>query len=230
MENGIIVGEKTIRILDVNVRTWHQTGLQFRAGEGFNRRRHTDINLMVWHWTGGEGEPPEVFGTLQKRELGVEFSISRIGEIWQFCDPLIVDTADAGGVNARSVGCEMVCYGVPSALTLWRPPRQGRDREIYEDEINGKRYKIGWFYPAQLRAALALADALAEGLPHIERRVPETSPRVLLPTELKNFAGHLGHYHISQRKQDPGPRLIEHLYDHFRETAITARLSREPHV
>lgn len=230
MENGIIVGEKMIRIPDVRVRTWHDTGLQFRAGEGFNKRRHQDINLMVWHWTGGEGEPSEIFKTLKKRELGVEFAIARTGDIWQFCDPLIVDTADAGSVNARSIGCEMVCYGIPSALTLWRPPKLGRDREIYEDQINGKTYKIGWFYPAQIKAALALADALTGALPRIERRVPEISPRVLLPTELKAFAGHLGHYHVSQQKQDPGPRLIERLYDHFRETEITARLSREPHV
>lgn len=195
---------------------------EFRAGDGYNKRRRSVIDSCVWHWTGGEGEPDRVAETLRKRKLGVEFAISRVGAIWQFCDPLEVDTADAGVMNARSVGVEIVCYGYAASwqapgrvLRVPVVPALGRDRERYVDTVHGKPVETAWFYPAQLRAAATLARTLSAAL-HIPRVVPREQGggvlrRAMLPLELRAFAGHLGHYQITAEKRDPGSRLLEYL-------------------
>lgn len=203
-------GERTPIVL-----TWHDHGISFAPGEGYNKKRRLTIDLAVWHWTGGEGEPPAMAAVLKNRGYGVEFAIARTGVIYQFVDPLLVDTADAAGVNARSVGIEIVSYGFRQSSSGWQPPKAGHDRALREVSIHGQRVKTAAFYPAQLAAARALADGLSRALP-IPRKVPLTAAgtpvtKSLPLTDLARFQGHVGHFHVTAQKLDPGPDFMAEL-------------------
>lgn len=209
-----VAGERTPIVL-----TWRDHGISFAPGQGWNKRRKQQIDLVVWHWTGGEGEPPAVAKVLKNRGYGVEFAIARTGVIYQFCDPLLVDTADAGSVNARSVGVEIVSYGMRSRTPGWKPPRAGAGRPVRKVAIHGVRCEVAAFHPEQLAAARALADGLSRGL-GIPRKVPTTregvvTSKLLSPGELAQFKGHIGHYHCSRQKCDPGPEFMAELNRFF---------------
>lgn len=205
------------------VRRWNDGLLpvvpEFKAGDGYNKRRVKPIDLMVWHWTGGEQDPISMAETLRKRELGIEVSIDCCtGIVYQFCDPLVVDTADAGIVNSRSMGCEIVCYGYRSVWELKHAmgvPKLGRDRPTYEAVTHGRAVKTAQFYPAQMRAAIAVANAVSTAIPAIRRRVPVYNAGALYPKDLRAFTGHIGHFHITDKKRDPGPWFMDQLRADF---------------
>lgn len=217
---------------------------EFRAGDGYNKSRiKWPVDLCVWHWTGGEAEPDRMAETLRERKLGVEFAVSRAGNIFQFCDPRAVDTADAGGVNNRSVGVEVVNYGYAAGFTIDpvraikvpTVPKLGKDRETYEAMTHGRVVKTAKLYPAQMAACIALAEAISASIPSIPRSVPlmpagvtgyhrifptalgpsSVLDRSMEPARLSQFAGHIGHYQITDQKRDPGPWFMEQLYAHF---------------
>ena len=209
-QRAIVVGDREYPVVP-EVRLWTETGLEFRAGEGYNKRRRRDIDLAVYHWQGGEGDPERLFETLQSQDYGVEFSAFR-GVIWQYCDPLIVDTADAGIVNKRSVGVEIPNYGYRAR---GRPiPRKGRGRSTYGCTLRGARRRFAHFWPEDIAAVISLAEALSKALP-IPRAVPVDPDfycilaRTMTAEELAAFKGHLGHFHITKRKSDPGFDLLE---------------------
>lgn len=199
---------------EVDVLTWHDHGVQFRAGEGFNKKRNRDVTLSIFHWTGSENPPLTMVKTLRARKLGVEFAIDRDGCVYQFADPIEVDTADAGPVNARSVGIEIVNYGVRSWDRAWLAPKLGKDRVPSAQRIHGRYVTVAGFYPAQVAAACALADTLSRcPLLRIARAVPvgedgRVTPTALAPAELAAFSGHIGHLHVTKSKLDPGLELI----------------------
>lgn len=212
MSNAIIVGGKLFDVLGP-VKTLIGTEQEVRAGEGYNKRRRRDIDMGVWHWTGSENSLSVMAAVLRRRKLGVEFAIDPGGVIWQFCDPTIVNTADAGRVNDRSFGVEIVNYGFKWGKN--RPiPRQGQGRPTYECRMNDRTRTFAHFHPAQIAAALSLANAMSTAC-DIPRRVPtccegwyvdwDTLPQ----EELDAFTGHLGHYHITKKKSDPGLDLLE---------------------
>lgn len=193
---------------------WRTHGLTFKPGKGARKRdvKKTDIDLMVWHWTGGESTHQGLFSILENRNLGVEFSIDREGTIWQFCDPVLVDTWDAGTVNPRSMGVEIANYGEP--LSGGVIPKKGQDREVYECRLHGKDRKFARFYKPQIQSALDLANAISLAYPDIPRVVPKDAngdllKRTMTDSELKSFKGHLGHYHVTNNKKDPGFDLLE---------------------
>jgi hypothetical protein len=200
------------------VLTWHDHGISFAPGEGYNKVRRHAIDLAVWHWTGGEGEPPDVAHVLKQRGYGVEFAISTTGVIYQFVDPLLVDTADAAGVNARSVGTEIVSYGMRVGGSTWKPPHGGERRGTSTTSIHGQAVVVADFFAVQITAARALADGLSRAL-HIPRRVPTLAQVVvqhaLAQAELDAFSGHIGHYQITRQKCDPGPAFMRELKDLF---------------
>jgi len=234
LEAGIVVGGVTHPVTGADGRTMMVVSWrgptpnvpEFKAGDGYNKPRVKPIDCCVWHWTGGEAEPPRVAETLRRRKLGVEFAIGRDGRLYQFCDPLLVDTADAGILNSRSVGVEIVCYGFAGgwtwdpvrALKVPRIPPKGRDRETYLATTHGRSVRTAKFYPAQVAAALALADALSSALP-IPRDVPPSTQVTSMPTAAlvgpQAFRGHLGHYHVSEHKRDPGPWFMDQLRAKF---------------
>jgi hypothetical protein len=192
------------------VHLWTETGMETTPARGARKRRRK-IDLAVWHWTGGEGDARQLFDVLTKRELGVEFYIDPVGEVWQFCDPALVDTFDAGWINDRSTGTEIANYGFTGP---GRPiPVKGRKRPTYSTIQNGKPQVFAHFWPAQIAAALALGDTLSRAL-QFPLDVPLgargfVAPNLLPRKRVEAFQGHLGHFHVSEVKRDPGLDLLE---------------------
>lgn len=226
MALGIEIGGRLFPVVDTDglnlpVRRWNDGEQpivpEFTPGSGFNKKRIKPIDLFVFHWTGGEQDPLPMAETLRTRKLGVEFAIARDGTIYQFCDPMLVDTADAGIVNSRSAGCEIVCYGYRSLWELRHAfgiPKLGRDRETYEASTHGTTITTAKFYPNQMRAAFALADAFAQAVPAVIRCVPPTN-EVMPPEQLVGYTGFIGHDNITDAKRDPGPWFMNQLGQHF---------------
>lgn len=228
MSGGVVVGGQIVPVgpdwLPVPVLGTADHGIAFRPGEGHNRRRMEEIRACVWHWTGSERAPEKMAGTLKKRGYGVEFAISKLGVIYQFADPLKVDTADVGGFNAPSVGVEVVNSGYRRGSRAWILPT---GRPTYEGRIHGVNRTFAGFYPAQVRAAYCLADALSSAL-DIPRCIPvgtdaagNTVVHPSLIADKGSYRGHLGHFHVSSKKIDPGLDLLRALHVHFQGETTT---------
>lgn len=223
---GMIVnGQRVACVKDIY--NWNDTGLEFRPGDGARKRStKTKIDTMVWHWTGGEGGYQQLYHVLDQRELGVEFFIDIDGRIYQFADPVKVDTYDAGPWNSRSVGCEVRNYGyraygreVPSIVTRFR-------RGTYITRMNGHVQEFGRFTAPQIESAMALGEAISAAIPTIPLRVPAATPGKLhlntfTATQSRAFrGGHVGHYHLTASKLDPGHDLLQAFLDTGRYESV----------
>jgi hypothetical protein len=186
--------------------------------------RRQSINLIVLHWTAGEGDAPAVRSTLVVRKCSAHFVIDRQGSIWQLLDPLEVEAFHVAnrqtkGVNARSIGIEVVNYGM---APRWpgRIPTRGLDREVRQVPIQGRERSVADFYEPQVAAAITLVDVITDALPGIPRWLPTSGGELItqrLPDRLARVTvGIAGHYHFSG-KCDPGPRLLQSIADHLAE-------------
>ena len=188
-------------------------GKRFKVGKGARRRfPKQKIDLIVLHWTGGEASALSTFRTLTRRDLGAEFVIDNSGVIWQFADPATIDTFDAGYVNPRSVGIEITNYGFRSSRS--KVPSAGRYRPMYETVMNGQTRHFAGFYPVQIQAALALCGTLRAALRNVKRQIPRDPDgnilrRVMTKAEILEYAGVLGHFHVSRAKSDPGLDIFD---------------------
>jgi N-acetylmuramoyl-L-alanine amidase len=209
--SGLIIGGEVVPC-SVPVSNWHDHGLEFKVGRGARRRvPKKEIDLFVLHWTGGEGSAKAVHRILTSRRLGVEFTIDREGKIWQHADPVTVDTFDAGRVNPRSMGVEIVNYGFRHKS---KPPLKGRDRDEYRTQLNRQWRTFARFYPHQVASAIALVDACCNAVPTIPKRIPRDGDhklikRVMGGAELARYKGVIGHFHISRKKSDPGTEIFK---------------------
>lgn len=82
--------------------------------------------------------------------------------------------------------------------------------ELVDGVINGKRYWQYDFTEEQYRALARLTAGLHRVLPKIALEVPRDEegavlPRALSEDEFAEYSGLLGHWHVTTRKQDPGP-------------------------
>ena len=219
---AIIVDDLKIELRDVEVRTWHDTGLEFIPGdhERIRERVKGAVDTLVWHWTAAENDPTRVYDTLRRQGLGCEFAISRDGVVYQFCDPALVDARDCGSWwDRRSVGVEIVNYGMrrpASRPWSWHVPKKGRDRKVLETRLRGRKVFVASFYPAQVHAADVLALALRQTF-EIPSVVPREPTGAVLDRPLSFTArrawqgGEVGHLMITSRsKPDPGVPFLEH--------------------
>lgn len=88
-------------------------------------------------------------------------------------------------------------------------PRPARP-ELISGEINGRRLWQYDFTEEQYRALAHLAATLSVVLPRIRLAVPRDASgavvnHALNPDRLHAFEGLVGHWHVTRRKQDPGP-------------------------
>ena len=204
-KGAVILGGKSWPC-HTTVKTWKEHGLEFSKSGPGARPRRDNITKGILHFTGGENSMPGMFGVLRTRRLGIEFGISREGEIWQFCDPAVVDTFDAGIYNGASWGVEVMCCGVAPL------PARARNRKTYEAKVNGHSFTFASFYPAQMKALVDLCNTMAAAL-----KIPKQFPAkagLLKESDAQRFCGFMGHYHISAIKPDPGTEPFEVLQQH----------------
>lgn len=201
---------------DANVINWTQHGMEVKPGKGARKRdvKKTQIDLFVLHWSGGEGSARTLFTVLNKRELGIEFYLDDEGNIYQFCDPILVDTFDAGAVNPRSIGIEIKSYGFRTKAA--DIPSAGRSRVVREETINNSKIRAAQFTEKQLIALEALIKAVCEAMPSIPMQIPvgadgKPTNKIMTPKQLREYKGLIGHYHISSKKFDPGLHVFEWL-------------------
>lgn len=194
--------------------------IEFRPGDGYNKKRRKPIDLGVFHWTGSENAVETMARVLRKRKLGVEYAISPYGSLYQFCDMMEVDTADAGIANSRSWGVEIVNAGIRRRSTLWREPRYRKvkmgPREGYNTKIHGRKVRCWDFYPAQRMTAFALNKLIFDVVDTYPADVcthPGTVP-------LDGVFGAVGHYNVSRKKLDPGTKFMEDLAQFMKSGAV----------
>jgi len=217
MAEGILVGGKIYPLLHpitkhpIPVLGTQDHKIEFKPGDGYNKKRVKPIDLGVYHWTGSENQVETMVKVLRQRKLGVEFAISPYGVLYQFCDPMLVDTADAGIANSRSWGVEIVSAGIRRMNTLWMEPRARKPpmgpRPSYDTVLHGKKLKCYDFYPAQTATACALNKVMTEAIPGYAKDVC-TVPGVV---DLATVKGAIGHYNITNEKLDPGTQFMTHL-------------------
>ncbi len=97
----------------------------------------------------------------------------------------------------------------PGVRTLGFLPRPARP-QLLRGEIHGKTYYQYDFTAEQYRALGRLLAALHRTFPRIALAVPRAPSgavldRALDAAELAEFEGVLGHWHVTERKVDPGP-------------------------
>ena len=215
MAEGVVIGGRIYPLLHpitghpIPVFGPKDHGVEFHPGDGYNKKRVKPIDLGVFHWTGSENPVEKMLEELRKKDYGIEFAGDPLGNLFQMCDPLEVDTADAGIANSRSWGIELVNAGFRRASTLWRKPRyKGLNlgpRPEYRSIIHGKVVHLYDFYGAQTLTALALNRLMVSAIDTYPPRVC-TVPGVI---DLKTSkGGAIGHYNITEKKFDPGTELM----------------------
>ena len=184
----------------VATKLWVHEGLEFKTGASGSRKRGAPPDCLVTHHTGGEETPAGLYAVLQERKLGVEFSIYADGTLWQHCDPVYVDTFDAGFFNRRSAGVEIVNKGLAPASS--RQPRL---------EYRARGFTYLRYTAAQMVSYLALCDTFCAAL-KVPKRIP-AHDNLMSARELENFKGVLGHYHLDPQKNDPGTQPFDVLLE-----------------
>ena len=96
--------------------------------------------------------------------------------------------------------------GIRTAGFVARPARQ----ELIHGEIHGRRYWQHDFTAEQYRALARLTATLSRVLPRVRLAAPRGPDgavvrHALAGPELHAFEGLVGHWHVTRRKQDPGP-------------------------
>jgi N-acetyl-anhydromuramyl-L-alanine amidase AmpD len=212
MGNGYLI--LAGRQYPVNVPVDH--ALVFSPGMPGTRARTRPVQFGVMHWTGGEGSGPTVYDVLRGRGLSVHFIIDRAGTIWQCADPAFVQCAHVGtSPNEISWGVEITNYG--AART---PPAAGAARPRYETIIRGERKTVADFLPAQYTAIWELFNTVHTAL-QLPKTVYSGSAELIPWRQLQDFRGVVGHFHISNRKNDPGTRPLQWLAQRWAGTPRT---------
>jgi N-acetyl-anhydromuramyl-L-alanine amidase AmpD len=154
----------------------------------------------------GMGSSRDCFRVLHdERGLSVHFLIDNNGDIYQTLD--LVDCAfQAAGVNEISIGVELCNRG--DAL-LYPAFYHGGERDRVTCTINGHQFLAYDYTRAQLESMTALGRALARIFPSLPQTYPQSGGGepswTTLAGDPREYTGYLGHFHVTDRKWDPGP-------------------------
>jgi hypothetical protein len=204
--SSVIIGkkEKTLPV-SLNLKNFNETGEEFTS----YTRPGIKVKKIILHWTGGERGIDGVEETLRKRKLGAHFIVDVDGTVQQYVDTDRM-TWHAGGANRDSIGFEIVNKGFSSS-----PTRQGR--EEYSTKLLGKNVKFTTFTKEQIDATKKIVKFLCSQY-NIPYSVPTNDKGELLTdrrfteSELANYSGVCGHYHVDLKKEvkvDPGIDLLQ---------------------
>jgi murein DD-endopeptidase MepM/ murein hydrolase activator NlpD len=150
-----------------------------------------------------------------ERGLSCHFILDNDGTLYQTCD--LIDCAyHAAGMNESSIGIELSNRGDAKKEPDFYSQPGRKPRDVVACSINGHKYVAFDFTPPQYLAMEALGKFVARFLPNIKLHSPESAPGqaswgTLYPQDLtgaylrSTYSGYLGHYHITERKWDPGP-------------------------
>ena len=214
---SLILGGAVVDEPGLRSKSFFDHGMSWPVGTARVKRRASCVDLGVLHATGGEGPAKQVFRTLSARGYSVEFCLDRDGLVWQFLDPLAHSAAHTGGLNARSLGIEVVnsmrpydpagkrpkseaIYQVVSASATPGPDyvlRKGR--KCYY--LCSRRKTVTGLYPVQLEALRLLVRILSDrtAIPHWPG-----SHRDYVPVgDRKDLRGWIAHSAATLRHADP---------------------------
>jgi N-acetyl-anhydromuramyl-L-alanine amidase AmpD len=149
-----------------------------------------------------------------ERGLSVHFLIDNDGTIYQTLD--LVDCAfQAAGVNEISIGVELANRG--DALRFPNDYHGKRDKVTCT--IHKHQFLAYDYTKAQNDSMISLGKALARIFPNLPQTAPMGSDGQPMWTNLsdpREYAGYLGHYHITDQKWDPGPYDFKYLTSKIR--------------
>lgn len=214
LREQVLFGGEWFDTPGVEFHNMRHRGLWWDADDPGARNRIEPIRALVVHHTAGEGDVEQVYRTLRNSKnragrpspLSVHFIIDG-GSIYQMADIATV-TQHAGTANGWSVGVEICSRGTA-------PNLPAHSRPEYSDTAHGRRLDFLRFTSDEVRAAKALCRVFCEltGLPHTFPIEDGTSAMVrrgeLSAKELRNWHGLLGHMHITSRKFDPSPHIMD---------------------
>lgn len=175
------------------------------------------IDRVVLHYDAA-GSSRRCFEVLQdERGLSAHFLLDLDGTIYQTLD-VRERARHAGPTNDRSVGIEIANVGAYESLdeltAAWRrmnPPAAANDTpEPISGVVQGRTLQQFPFTEAQYQALACLVRTLREAFARIEPRTPMSEDGLLFDRMLPipqqdDFAGIVGHFHVSELKVDPGP-------------------------
>jgi N-acetyl-anhydromuramyl-L-alanine amidase AmpD len=179
--------------------------------------RYADVRQLIRKFVvhhDGCADAKMCFNVLHnERGLSCHFLIDNDGKIYQTLD-LGLMGFHASADNVDSVGVELASRGEVELDGPEYYSKKGRiKRQQTLCKVNGHTYKVWAYTDQQWRAFKELARALRSLLPNLPLEYPQdpakpghqawkTLGNDHVPL---NFAGYVGHYHLTNRKWDPGP-------------------------
>lgn len=183
---------------EAEVRTWRtQLKLNFPR-----LKMRTETRAVCIHHTGGEGDAAQVHRTLVERGLSVQFCVDQLGVVTQYADAE-TRCSHAKSANGWSIGIEVCSAAGPT------PGKHGR--ALVRESVHGVEATRATFLPAQVKAVLALTEALcaAYELPMVvPMRGKDVLSTVMEPDEMASFRGVCGHLQLDRAKVDPGLMIL----------------------
>jgi N-acetyl-anhydromuramyl-L-alanine amidase AmpD len=165
-------------------------GLWFPA-----RKRMQDPRRIVLHWSGGNRDAAGVVDTLQKRGYAIHGVLEADGTFVQTAD-LDAHLPHAGDFSSTSLGIEMVNPGTGEATT---------PRRVIVESIHGRQVSYHDLTAAQYAALPGVLRRISKAL-GIPLRVKMSSTAI--PEQLRDWRGVVGHYQLTENKNDPGPNVM----------------------
>jgi N-acetyl-anhydromuramyl-L-alanine amidase AmpD len=143
-----------------------------------------------------------------ERGLSCHFLCDNDGTIYQTLD-LALMGYHAGPWNLSSIGVELCNRGDARAEPTYYS-KKGVNRPRKACKVNNHTIDSYNFTDAQYEAMHKLSRALLRLLPNLPAEYPQSSPGVqtwdTMPFAASfGFSGYIGHYHLTDRKWDPGP-------------------------
>ena len=173
------------------------------ADKSLSRLQQVLKQFVVHH--DGMGTSRDTFRVLHdERGLSVHFLIDNNGDVYQTLD--LVDCGfQAAGVNEISVGVELCNRGDAQQF----PEFYHGKRDKVTCTINKHQFLCYVYTDAQMQAMTNIGKCLARVLPGLAQAFPQDATGEQLwdtvAGDPRDFSGYLGHYHVTDRKWDPGP-------------------------
>ncbi len=178
------------------------------ADRSLGRLQQVLKQFVVHH--DGMGTSRDCFRVLHdERGLSVHFLIDNNGDIYQTLD-LVECAFQAAGVNEIAIGVELCNRGdalqFPDFYNKSLYKQWPRDKVTCA--INGHQWLCYSYTQEQFDAMVALGRTLARIFPGLPQAFPQDGsgePIWGTVSDVRDYAGYLGHYHITNQKWDPGP-------------------------